>query len=98
MPPENGGGKLRIKLRKSSVNTAGTTALATAGIEALAHDAMEGIIAAESKNTMSSAKVLAEGDSWFDLPWLYSSTIVDALNKNHFPVHEIATLGDTIET
>lgn len=98
MPPEKGGGKLRIKLRKSSVNTAGTTALATAGIEALAHDAMEGIIAAESKNTMSSAKVLAEGDSWFDLPWLYSSTIVDALNKNHFPVHEIATPGDTIET
>lgn len=97
VPPDKGGGKLDIRLRKSALNTAGTTALATAGVEALAHDAMKGIIESETGDAAATAKVLAEGDSWFDLPWLYSSTIVDALGKNHFPVHEIATPGDTIE-
>lgn len=86
----------RMKLKKGAVDARGLTATSEMAAT-LAHDAMQSIMEREADGAAIDAKVLAEGDSWFDLPWFYSSTIVDQLNQHFFPVEEIATPGDTIQ-
>ncbi|MGQ3282738.1 hypothetical protein [Bosea sp. (in: a-proteobacteria)] len=51
----------------------------------------EAIAAAEA-----GATILAEGDSWFDLPFIYPRTLVDFLGERHAVV-TLAQWGDTLE-
>ncbi len=44
----------------------------------------------------AGATILAEGDSWFDLPFIYPKTLVDFLGERH-PIVTLAQWGDTLE-
>jgi lysophospholipase L1-like esterase len=94
--PNKRTGRMTVQINPQAVSTT-ASALSTVGVDALAHDAMNSVLASEAGSASLAPQVLAEGDSWFDLPFLYSSTIVDALKRYHFPVEEIAHPGDTID-
>lgn len=55
--------------------------------------------AAPGVASSSSRVVVAEGDSWFDLPWLYVVTdLLDCLEARHnYRIESFATRGDTLE-
>lgn len=53
--------------------------------------ASEAVAAADA-----GATILAEGDSWFDLPFIYPRTLIDFLGERHAVV-TLAQWGDTLE-
>jgi hypothetical protein len=101
-----------LKLNSKTVETAGLVQSGHAIATALARDidildplraATAGAFAhkaATPKGAVVAAKagatILAEGDSWFDLPLIYPRTMVDFLGEKH-KIVTLAQWGDTLE-
>jgi hypothetical protein len=101
-----------LKLNSRTVDTAGLAQSATAIATALARDIdiLDPLRAATANAfahkattakgavlaAAAGATILAEGDSWFDLPLIYPRTLVDFLGERH-KIVTLAQWGDTLE-
>ena len=92
--------KPALALNETTVDITGVEMAAKGSASLLGLDAarlLNGIRSARPESRAAGAvTILAEGDSWFNLPFLYPKTLIDILSRST-PVDNIAHWGDGLE-